>query len=38
MITETNNLIKAADVWVAEQLGLKKAKYRKKNEPRWTLT
>ena len=32
-ITETNNLIRAASVWVAEQLGLKKAVHRKKNEP-----
>ena len=29
-ITETNNLIRAASVWVAEQLGLKKAELRKK--------
>ena len=34
-ITETNNLIRAANVWVAERIGLKKAKHRKKNEPRW---
>ena len=34
-ITETNNLIKAASVWVADQIGLKKAEHRKKNEPRW---
>ena len=34
-ITETNDLIKAASVWVAEQIGLKKRDYRKKNEPRW---
>ena len=34
-ITETNNLIKAASVWVAERIGLKKAEHRKKNEPRW---
>ena len=34
-ITETNNLIRAARVCVAEQLGLKKAEHRKKNEPRW---
>ena len=34
-ITETNNLIRAACVWVAEQLGLKKAEHRKKNEQRW---
>ena len=33
-ITETNNLIRAASVWVAEQIGLKKAEHRKKNEPR----
>ena len=34
-ITETNDLIKAARVWVAEQIGLKKKDYKKKNEPRW---
>ena len=34
-ITETNNLIRAASVWVAEQLGLKKAEHKKKNEPWW---
>ena len=34
-ITETNGLIKAASVWVAEQIGLKKRDYREKNEPRW---
>ena len=34
-ITETNNLIRAASVWVAERIGLKKAEHRKKNEPRW---
>ena len=33
-ITETNDLIKAASVWVAEQIGLKKKDYREKNEPR----
>ena len=33
-ITETNNLIKATSVWVADQIGLKKAEYGKKNEPR----
>ena len=27
-ITETNDLIKAASVWVAEQIGLKKRDYR----------
>ena len=32
--TETNNLIRVAIVWVAEQIGLKKAEHRKKNEPR----
>ena len=32
-ITEINDLIKAANVWVAEQIGLKKKNYRKKNEP-----
>ena len=29
-ITETNGLIKAASVWVAEQIGLKKRDYREK--------
>ena len=33
-ITETNSLIVAASVWVAEQIGLKKIEYRNKNEPR----
>ena len=33
--TEKNYLIKAASVWVAEQIGLKERDYRKKNEPRW---
>ena len=32
-ITETNNLIRAASVWIAEQLGLKNAERRKKDEP-----
>ena len=32
-ITQTNNLIKAAGVWVAEQLGLKKYKGGKKKDP-----
>ena len=34
-ITETNSLIVAASVWVAEQIGLKMIEFRKKNEPRW---
>ena len=34
-ITETNDLIKAASVWVAEQIGLKKRDDREKSEPRW---
>ena len=34
-ITERNDLIKAASVWVAKQIGLKKRDYRGKNEPRW---
>ena len=29
-ITETNDLIKAASVWVAEQIGLRKRGYREK--------
>ena len=31
-ITETKNLIRAASVWVAELIELKKAEHRKKNE------
>ena len=34
-VTETNYLIKAASVWVAEHIGLKKRYYRGKKEPRW---
>ena len=34
-ITETNHLIKATSVWIAEQIGLKKRDYREKNKPRW---
>ncbi|XP_063591307.1 uncharacterized protein LOC134768408 [Penaeus indicus] len=34
-ITETNELIKAATVWVGEQLGLKKTEFRAKKAPRW---
>ena len=33
-ITETNNLVRAASVWVTERIGLKKAEHSKKNEPR----
>ena len=32
-ITQTNNLIKAAGVWVADQLGLKKSEGGKKKDP-----
>ena len=32
-ITETNNFIRAASVWEARQIGLKKAEHSKKNEP-----
>ena len=32
-ITQTNNLIKAAGVWVAEQFGLKKYEGGKKKDP-----
>ena len=32
-ITQTNNLIKAAGVWVADQLSLKTLEGRKKNDP-----
>ena len=31
----TIDLLKAASVWIAEQIGLKKRDYRDKNEPRW---
>ena len=34
-IIEMYDLIKAASVWVAEQISLKKRDYRVKNEPRW---
>ena len=34
-ITETNELIRAATVWVAEQLGLKKTEFRAKKDPWW---
>ena len=34
-ITQTNNLIKAVDVWVADQLGLKNYEGRKKKDPWW---
>ena len=34
-ITEVSDLIKAASVWVAEQIGLKKRDYREKSEPKW---
>ena len=34
-ITQTNNLIKAAGVWVADQLGLKKYEGGKKKHPWW---
>ena len=34
-ITQTNNLIKSAGVWVADQLGLKKYEGRKKIDPWW---
>ena len=34
-ITQTNNIIKAAGVWVADQLGLKKYKGGKKKDPWW---
>ena len=29
-ITETNNLIRAASVWVAERIGFKKAEHKEK--------
>ena len=32
-ITQTKNLIKAADVWVADRLGLKKYEDAKKKDP-----
>ena len=34
-ITQTNNLIKAAGIWVADQLGLKKSEDGKKKDPWW---
>ena len=34
-ITQTNNFIKAAGVWVADQLGLKKYEGGKKKDPWW---
>ena len=34
-ITQTNSLIKAASVWVADQLGPKKYEGRKKKNPWW---
>ena len=34
-ISQTNNLIKAASVWVADQLGLKKYEGGKKKDPWW---
>ena len=34
-ITQTNNLIKAASLWVAKQLGLKTVKKEKKQDPWW---
>ena len=34
-ITETIELIKAATVWVTEQLGLKKTEFRAKKDPWW---
>ena len=34
-ITQTNNLIKVAGVWVADQLGLKKYEGGKKKDPWW---
>ena len=34
-ITHTNNLIKAAGVWVADQLGLKNYEGGKKKDPWW---
>ena len=34
-ITKTNNLIKDAGVWVADQLGLKKSESEKKKDPWW---
>ena len=34
-ITERNNCIRAASVWVAERIGLKKSEHKKKNELTW---
>ena len=33
--TETNNLIRAACIWVEIWIGIKREEHRKKNEPRW---
>ena len=33
-ITETNNFIRGASMWVAERIRLKKVEQKKKNEPR----
>ena len=32
---QTNDLIRAASVWVAEELGLKRIAWREKNQPKW---
>ena len=34
-ITQTNSLIKAAGVWIADQLALKKYEGRKRKDPWW---
>ena len=34
-ITQTNDLIRAASVWVAEELGLKRIAWMENNEPNW---
>ena len=34
-ITQTNNLIKACSVWIAEEMGLKKFELKEKKVPRW---
>lgn len=34
-ITETNNLIRAASVWIAERMGLNKLELKEKKEPWW---
>ena len=34
-IKQTKDLIRAASIWVAEELGLKRIAWMEKNEPKW---